>query len=131
MGKPIARTEGTCMAFPDILLTPVPGGGQAPLPYPNVAQLADAQNVSADVLAGGKAVIIDGSEIPSSTGGEAGTGGGASSGTFNQKCEFVEFSSTVKANGKGIVRQLDQTRQNNGNAQGFVMTGFATVLVGD
>lgn len=129
MGKPIARTEGTCMAFPDMLLTPAPSGPPVSLPYPNIAQLADAQNVSADVLAGGKAVIIDGSEIPTSTGGEAGTAGGP--GTFNQKCEFVEFSSTVKANGKGIVRQLDQTSQNNGNAQGFVMTGFPTVLVGD
>lgn len=130
MGKPIARTEGICMAFPDILLTPGPSGS-VPLPYPNIAQLADAQKVSPDVKAGGKAVIIDGSEIPTSTGGEAGTGGGTSSGTFNQKCTFSEFSGTVKANGKGIVRQLDQTSQNNDNAQGFVMAGFPTVLVGD
>jgi hypothetical protein len=37
----------------------------------------------------------------------------------------------VKANGKGIVRMLDQTSQNNGNAVGQVMIGFPTVLVGD
>lgn len=129
MGKPIARTEGICMAFPDILLTPAPPSAPVSLPYPNIAQLADAQNVSSDVKAGGKAVILDGSEIPTSTGGEAGTAGGP--GTFNQKCTFSEFSGTVKANGKGIVRQLDQTSQNNGNAQGFVMAGFPTVLVGD
>lgn len=128
MGKPIARTEGICMAFPDILLTPSPNGAVS-LPYPNIAQLVDAQNASADVLAGGKAVIIEGSEIPTSTGGEAGTAKGP--GTFNQKCEFDDFSRTVKANGKGIVRQLDPTSQNNGNAKGFVMVGFPTVLVGD
>lgn len=134
MGKPIARTEGICMAFPDMLFTPTPSG-QVLLPYPNIAQLSDAQDASPDVKAGGKAVITEASQIPTSTGGEAGTAGGNKSGTFNQKCTFTEFSGTVKANGKGIVRQLDQTSQNNdnaqGNAQGSVMAGFPTVLVGD
>lgn len=131
MGKPVARNEGTCMAFPDVLLTPAPPSSPVPLPYPNIAQLADAQDTSPDVNAGGKPVITEASQIPTSTGGEAGTAGGVTSGTFNQKCTFTQFSQTVKANGKGVVRQLDQTSQNNGNAQGFVLVGFATVLVGD
>ncbi|TJZ91301.1 DUF4150 domain-containing protein [Paracoccus gahaiensis] len=131
MGKPVARTEGTCMAFPDILLTPAPPSAPVPIPYPNIAQLADAQDASPDVLAGGKPVITQASRIPTSTGGEAGTAGGVPSGTFNQACTFTGFSQTVMANGKGLVRQLDQTRQNNGNAQGFVLVGLASVLVGD
>nr|WP_298248525.1 DUF4150 domain-containing protein [uncultured Halomonas sp.] len=130
MSKPIAHTEGICMAFPDMLKTPTPSGPIA-LPYPNIAQLSEAQEASPDVKAGGKAVITETSYIKTSTGGEAGTAGGITSGTFNQKCTFSEFSATVKANGKGIVRQLDQTCQNNDNAQGFVMAGFPTVLVGD
>ncbi|WP_101341143.1 PAAR-like domain-containing protein [Cereibacter azotoformans] len=131
MGKPVARTEGTCMAFPDILNTPTPSGALVPIPYPNIAQLADAQGASADVMAGGKPVILEDSRIPTSSGGEAGTGGGATSGTFNQACTFTSCSRSVKANGKGIVRQLDRTAQNNDNAQGVVLAGLTSVLVGD
>ncbi len=130
MGKPVARTEGICMAFPDVLNTPSPSG-TVPIPYPNIAQLADAQDVATNVTAGGKAVVTAASSIPTSSGGEAGTAGGVTSGTFNQKCTFSSSSQTVKANGQGVVRQLDQTSQNNGNAQGFVMVGLPTVLVGD
>lgn len=130
MAKPIARKQGVCMAFPDVCLTPA-GNSQVPIPYPNIAQLSSADGASSDVLAGGIEVILEGSEIANSSGGEAGTGGGVTSGTQNDKCTFTSFSSTVKANGKGIVRQLDQTSQNNGNAQGFVMAGLPTVLVGD
>lgn len=130
MVKPIARKDGICFAFPDVLLTPA-GSAQVPIPYPNIAQLADTQGASEDVKAGGKEVILEDSEIPSSSGGEAGTGLGQSSGTQNDKCTFTSFSGTVKANGKGIVRQLDSTSQNAGNAEGQVMVGFPTVLVGD
>jgi uncharacterized Zn-binding protein involved in type VI secretion len=102
-----------------------------PIPYPNIAQLSRADGTSADVRAGGIEVILEDSEIASSSGGEAGTGGGVTSFTQNDKCTFASASSTVKANGKGIVRQLDTTSQNNGNAPGQVMMGLATVLVGD
>lgn len=131
MGKPVARKEGICMAMPDICLTPAPPGPPVPIPYPNIAQLSGATGTAATVKAGGKEVIVESSEIPTSSGDEAGTAGGQTSGTFMQKCTFVGFSGTVKAEGKGIVRQLDATRQNNDNADGFVMTGFPTVLVGD
>lgn len=131
MGKPVARTEGICMAMPDICLTPAPPAPPVPIPYPNIAQLSGATGTAATVNAGGKPVIVESSEIPTSSGDEAGTAGGQTSGTFLQKCTFAGFSGTVKAEGKGIVRQLDATRQNNGNADGVVMTGFPTVLVGD
>lgn len=130
MVKPIARKDGICFAFPDVLMTPA-GTSQVPIPYPNVAQLADAEGASENVKAGGKEVILKDSEIPSSSGGEAGTGLGVPSGTQNSKCTFTTASATVKANGKGIVRQLDTTSQNNGNATGQVMVGYPTVLVGD
>ncbi len=131
MGKPIARKQGICLAFPDTLNTPQPSGPMVPLPYPNIAQLADAVDHPTDVKAGGIEVITGESSIPTSSGGEAGTGGGLTSGTFNQKCEFLEPSQTVLANGSGIVRQLDPTKQNNQNTDGQVMVGFPTDLVGD
>jgi Domain of unknown function (DUF4150) len=125
MPKPIAVKDGTCFAFPDILQTPA-GPSMVPMPYPNIAQLSDATKTASSVNAGGKAVIVEDSEIANSSGGEAGTGGPGP----NKKCTFTSFSGSVKANGKKIVRQLDQTSQNNGNAVGMVMSGLSTVMVG-
>lgn len=129
MGKPIARAEGMCFAFPDVCNTPS-GPGMIPVPYPNIAQLADATGTASTVTAGGKAVIVSSSEIPTSSGDEAGSGGGVSSGTFGGKCTFSSYSGTVLAEGKEVVRQLDRTSQNGGNAQGQVVVGFPSVLVG-
>lgn len=125
MPQPIAVKDGICFAFPDVLQTPTPGGN-VPLPYPNIARLADATATAPTVRAGGKEVILEDSEIPSSSGGEAGTGGPGPNG----KCTFTAASGSVFANGKAVVRQFDGTRQNNGNATGMVMGGIATVLVG-
>lgn len=125
MPQPIAVKDGTCFAFPDVLLTPAPSG-QVPMPYPNIAQLSDATGAASSVNAGGKAVIVEDSEIPSSSGGEAGTGGPGPNG----KCTFTAASGTVTANGRKVVRQFDTTSQNGGNAVGTVMSGLATVMVG-
>jgi len=130
MAKPIATKNGICFAFPDILKTPTPGG-EVPLPYPNIAQLSAADKTATSVNAGGKPVIVKDSEIANSSGGEPGVGGGTTSGTHLGKCTFAKSSETVKANGKGIVRQFDPTEQNGGNAKGQVMVGLPTVLVGD
>jgi hypothetical protein len=127
MAKPIAVTDGICFAFPDVLLTPAPPGPPVPIPYPNIAQLADATDTAETVNAGGKAVILEGSSIASSSGGEA----GSSNPIHLDECTFTQASGTVTANGQGIVRQLDTTSQNAGNAVGMVMSGNATVLVGD
>jgi hypothetical protein len=130
MGKPIARADGICMAFPDTCNTPA-GTLMVPVPYPNIAQLADASPVASTVTAGGKAVIVKSSEIQTSSGDEAGSGGGVSSGTTKGKCTFTSASGTVFAEGTEVVRQFDSTDQNSGNAQGKVMVGFPTVMVGD
>jgi hypothetical protein len=129
MGNPIARADGICMAFPDICNTPA-GTSMVPMPYPNIAQLADATGTASTVTAGGKAVILKSSEIPTSSGDEAGSGGGVTSGTTAGKCTFTQASTTVFADGEAVVRQLDPTSQNNNNAQGQVMVGLPTVLVG-
>jgi hypothetical protein len=130
MGKPIARAEGTCFAFPNVCNTPSPSG-TLPVPYPNIAQLSDATGTATSVLAGGKAVVVADSEIARSSGDEAGSGGGVSSGSFGGRCTFTAHSETVLAEGKKVVRQLDTTSQNGGNATGHVMVGLAGVLVGD
>lgn len=130
MAKPIATTTGICFAFPDVLNTPSPSG-TVPLPYPNIAQLSAAQGTATTVNAGGKPVILKDSQIPNSSGGEPGSGGGVTQPHYLGACTFADSSLTVKANGKGIVRQFDATEQNGGNARGQVMVGLPTVLVGD
>lgn len=134
MARPIARTDGMCFAFPDVLQTPAPPGPPVPLPYPNIAQLADAEGAAEDVNAGGKPVVLADSTVPRSTGGEPGTGGGVvAPGKHLGACTFTSASRTVTANGKGVVRQGDTTEQNDGNATGTgtVLVGLPTVLVGD
>lgn len=130
MGQPITVTDGICFAFPDVCLTPAPPGPPVPIPYPNIAQLSAATGTASNVNAGGKPVVIDGSKIENSSGDEAGVNGGVTSGVNMKACEFTKFSGTVKANGKGIVRLGDTTKQNNGNAVGTVLGGLPTVLVG-
>lgn len=132
MARPITVKEGICFAFPDVCLTPAPPAPPIPVPYPNIAQLSDAQDTASDVTAGGKEVVTANSSIASSTGDEAGSNGGVTSGTTKGECRFVEgsVSQTVKANGHGVVRLGDQTTQNNENAMGTVLGGFPRVLVG-
>lgn len=125
MPQPIAVAKGTCFAFPDLLKTPAPSGTVI-MPYPNIAQLADAQDTASSVNAGGDPVIVKDSSIPSSTGGEAAT----VEPNRNGKCTFTSASGSVFANGKAVVRQFDTTSQNGGNASGTVMSGVPTVLVG-
>jgi hypothetical protein len=139
MGQPIATKKAgfTCFAFPDVCLTPAPPGSPVPIPYPNIGQLSDAVNTSdsstgtGEVKVGGDHVILaNTSEIPTTTGDEAGTAGGVTSGTTKGKVEFTGGSSTVTIHGKQVVRMGDTTKQNNGNAVGTVLGGVPNVLVG-
>ena len=125
MGQPITVTDGICFAFPDVCLTPAPPSSPVPIPYPNIAQLADATGTATNVNAGGKPVVTEASSISTSSGDEAG-----SSSPNKGECKFTKFSATVKANGKGIVRLGDSTTQNGQNAVGTVLGGLPTVLVG-
>ena len=131
MGQPIATKTagGICFAFPDVCLTPTPGG-PVPIPYPNTGDLGQAVKVSTSVTIGGKPVILADSEIPTTTGDEPGSVGGVSSGMIKGKVTFVTFSTKVKVEGKGVVRLGDTTQQNNGNAVGTVLYGEPTILGG-
>ena len=130
MGQPITVKDGICFAFPDVCLTPVPGSSPVPIPYPNTAQLSDASGTASNVKAGGKEVVTKASSIDKSSGDEAGSSGGVTSGGTKGKCEFTNASSTVNANGNGVVRLGDPTTQNDKNAVGTVLGGLSTVLVG-
>jgi hypothetical protein len=127
-----AKSGAIALAFPDICKTPTPGG-PIPLPYPNIAQLGDASPVADTLTIGGDPALHASSEIGTSSGDEAGSTGGVKSGGTKGKCTFTSFSSTVVygSGGDGLVRFLDSTQQNDGNAVGVVLGAVPTVLVGD
>jgi Domain of unknown function (DUF4150) len=138
MAKPIAPAKGIASAFPDVCKTQV-GPAQVPLPYPNVAQLSQANSVTnasgKEVLVGpgGDYVLLLDAQVDRSTGDEAGSIGGVKSGGVKGQCRLVQASQSViyGPQEKGIVRFLDRTEQNDGNAQGLVLSAFPRVLVGD
>jgi Domain of unknown function (DUF4150) len=138
MAKPIAPAKGIASAFPDVCKTQV-GPAQVPLPYPNVAQLSQANSVTnasgKEVLVGpgGDYVLLLDAQVDRSTGDEAGSIGGVKSGGVKGQCRLVQASQSViyGPQEKGIVRFLDRTEQNDGNAQGMVLSAFPRVLVGD
>ncbi len=131
MGFPIAtKSTGVCVAFPDMCWTPVPIIGQVPIPYANIGQLSEAQEVSENVLIRGKGVILVGNKIEQSMGDEAGVNNGVASGEIKGEIEFITGSATVLVNGKKVVRMFDTTTQNKGNAVGVVLGGEPTVMAG-
>ncbi len=137
MGFPIATKKSgfICFSFPDVCKTPAPPSpSPVPIPYPNIGQLSDATGTSNSVRVGGDPVITKVSEIPQTTGDEAGSIGGVTSNVTKGKVKFTSYSSSVRAEGKEIVRMFDTTEQNIGgassNAVGTVLGGVPNVLVG-
>jgi hypothetical protein len=137
MGKPITtKSAGICFAFPNVCLTPTPTPTPAPIPYPSIGQLSAAEDFAATVKAGGNQVITGASRIKTTTGDAAGSLKGVISHTVGGSVLFPAHSNTVFAEGSGVVRMFDTTKQNcdaagTANASGQVLGGFATVLVGD
>lgn len=135
MGKPVAVAKNIAFAFPNICNTTIPPAGPVPLPYPNIAQLADAKPLSdsnGDLLVKGTKVLVEDSEVDSSSGDEAADpNSGVSSGKRSGACSMSQYSQSVLYHGKGIVRFGDRTSQNSGNAVGMVLSAEPSVLIGD
>ena len=139
MSKPIAPAKGIAFAFPDVCKTPSPPGSPIPVPYPNVAQLDQATGITnasgKELLVGsnGDYVLLKDAEVKTSSGDESGSVGGVKSGKTKGSCKITGASESViyGPDKKGIVRFMDTTQQNDGNAQGVVLSTFPTVLVGD
>ena len=139
MSKPIGPATGVAFAFPDVCKTPAPPAPPVPIPYPNTAQLEKATGITNEsgkellVGSGSLHVLLLDSEVETSTGDEAGSVGGVKSGAIKRKCKVTQASSSVKygPDEKGIARFMDATEQNDGNAAGYVLSAFPTILVGD
>ncbi|MEQ9406788.1 MAG: DUF4150 domain-containing protein [Fuerstiella sp.] len=106
------NAAGTCNnSAPDVCNTPSPAG-PVPVPYPNIAQCAMAINTAVNVMFTKRPVIHKMSEIPLSSGDEAGTAGGVKSGVFIQKATFTMGASKVMVEGQAVVYQSANTAHN-------------------
>lgn len=112
-----SKGGGTCLAFPDVCKTPAPPAPFVPIPYPNTGQLAQASSTSSKVKICGSQAVTTKSEIPMSSGDEAGTaGGGMISAQFKGKIAFKKGSSKVKAEGNPVCHITSMTAHNGNNA---------------
>ncbi len=102
----------TC-PVPDVCKTPSPAG-PVPIPYVNVAVGAELVDGSSSVNVEGNPVALESSNIPSSSGDEAGSAGGVISSKNKGKLTWSTASPNVKFDGKGVVRFSD-VAQHNGN----------------
>lgn len=126
-----AGDGGTFTAIaPDVCKTPSPGG-PVPVPYPNIAQSSDLDKGTKEVKIAGKSVAIDGANLKTSTGDEAGTaGGGVVSSKTKGKLTWVSASPDVYFEGKGVIRFLEPTLH-NGNTDNTTGTTPGSPGVGE
>ncbi len=111
-----STADGSCIAAPDVCLTPPQG---VPVGYVNMALCRGAVGTSHTMFIQNKPVLTDGSVIPMSSGDEAGTLGGVTSGCIIGPCRFKTASSKVYADNQKVILHMAITSQNQGNCVGF------------
>lgn len=119
-----ARKNGIFKAIstaPSFNYTPL-GTGMVPLPYPTTIDLTNSAGVASSVRFNGQPVYTLSSSQPSCKGDEHGSGGGIKSGTVNGEVKPTGASTTVRAEGKRVVRDGDPCTMNGGNNPGIYTT---------
>lgn len=107
---------------PSINKTPR-GSAMVPVAYTTTQDLSNSTGIAQAVrFNGDPAYLFDGSKQPKCKGDEQGTGGGIRSGTVNGEVKPVKGSSTVRIEGKQVVRQGDPCTMNGGNNPGIYTT---------
>ena len=110
------KQSGNCMTTGplDICKTPMPPAGPVPMPYPNMSMCnqADAGKCTKKVKISSQPALTKKSQIPMSSGDEAGSAGGVVSGKIKGPTTFKRFSSKVKFEGANVVYQLCTTGHN-------------------
>ncbi|QDI04828.1 DUF4150 domain-containing protein [Xanthomonas cerealis pv. cerealis] len=94
--------------LPDVCKTPM-GSSTPPVPYPVLAEIAASQQPAGTVRTNGNPLVLfDASYLPTTVGDQAGVAKGIKSGTVGAKCWPKQRSSTVRVEGKRIIRVNDQ-----------------------
>lgn len=111
------KQGGNSIAFPDVCKTPTPGG-PVPMPYPNTAMLAQANPAACarKVKVLNQPVLTKQTDIPMTTGDEAGSAGGVVSGSIKGPAKFKKGSMKVKVEGAPIAFQTCPMGHNGSNA---------------
>jgi hypothetical protein len=126
---------GVCSAFPDVCKVPAPPAPlPVPTPFPNIGQVNSANKTCSKVLIENKETVCENSELPRSSGDEAGTLKGMVSFTNMDKVVYKSYSSKVYACGKKVAHVTSMTAHNGSNANmpagAQVAPSQITVLVG-
>jgi hypothetical protein len=110
------RQAGMCQTTGplDVCKTPAPPAPPIPAPYPNIAMCnqADPSKCTKKVKIMNQPALTKDSQIPMSTGDEAGSAGGVVSGMIKGPCQYKRFSAKVKLEGANAVFQLCNTTHN-------------------
>ena len=129
----LAKTSagGTCMAFPDVCLTPAPPApAPVPIPYPNVGVDPTDTGFVPNVLLTCTPAHNMSTQPVMSTGDNAGVMMGVASGTVMGPTRTVTAAFTVLVGGMPLARLTSVTIQNSTNAPGAKMVPSVTnVLV--
>jgi hypothetical protein len=125
----VTKAGGQCMAMPDVCKTPAPPAPPIPIPYPNIGMPPMGNPATLKVLVGGMPALTKSSEIPLTSGDEAGLAGGVVSGKVMGKVQFMMGSLTVKFEGAPAVRLSDPTQHNEGNMVGAVLAPSQAVVM--
>ncbi|MEA1892067.1 MAG: DUF4150 domain-containing protein [Campylobacterota bacterium] len=109
----LTMNNATNMAFPDVCLTPTPGG-PVPMPYPNISLTSTAlpPTTAMTILVNGTPSLNLLSEIPLSNGDEAGVNMGTMSGMIMGPTSYIMGSETLMLKGAPAVKLTSQTGQN-------------------
>jgi hypothetical protein len=110
-----SKGGGKAVGFPDVCKTPAPPAPFAPIPYPNAAEVRNADGTIAHVLVKNKEIVVESSTVPSSKGDQAGTMKGMVQPKCGDKMQYLKGSSKVMAGGKAVVLHLAPTSHNGKN----------------
>jgi hypothetical protein len=119
------KENGMCMTTgpTDTCKTPAPPAPPVPTPYPNIAMCnqANAGLCTKKVKINNQPAITKDTQIPMSSGDEAGAAGGVVSSMIKGPCAFKSFSSKVKFEGANAVHATATTAMNGSspNATGM------------
>ncbi|CAN7215789.1 DUF4150 domain-containing protein [Variovorax sp. LjRoot290] len=108
---------GQDTGFPDVCLTPTPGG-PVPTPYPNIATRPMAVNAVYTVLLSNAPAHNLGTTIPMTNGDNAGVATGVASGTVMGPARNLTGAFTVLIGGKPATRLSSVALQNSTNCPG-------------
>lgn len=129
----LAKTSagGSCVAFPDVCLTPAPPApAPVPVPYPNIGMEPTNTGFVANVLMTGAPAHTLATSPPVTNGDNAGVSMGVASGTVMGPARTVTGAFSVLVGGMPLGRLTSTTIQNNTNAPGAKVVPSATnVLV--